>query len=100
MFCLMINAMSRDELMEAMFILSYYHVNINTYSNGESAESTYMVVSAIDTDHPGQERDAQEDLRMAEMAFQMNFRQHGNLCLHCEDEEDTTCGHLTFTNKI
>jgi len=38
------------------------------------------------------------DLMLAEMAFQMNYPQVGNLCPVCkaEGEEDNCCGHLTF----
>ena len=40
------------------------------------------------------------DLRLAEMAFQMNYHQKGGFrCGHC-DETEGACGHLCFTTPI
>jgi len=82
----------------AMFMLSYYNVECSLYSNGEDAESTYMVVSAGVDEY----RD-EEALRLAEMCFQVNWHQSNEkLCLHCVDHADRfdSCGHLTFTHPI
>jgi len=77
-------------LKQALFILSCYDVSFYTESDGENADSTYIVV-----DDEGRE----DSLRMAEMAFQMAFRQAKcNVCSACED--DTQCGHLLFTDLI
>jgi hypothetical protein len=90
------------EWQSAMFMLSYYHVYIELYSDGENQESTYMVVSTPGTDG--------EQERLAEMCFQMNWHQKGNLCPHCtkqdtdgtsdDDVSDDVCGHLTFDKLI
>ena len=87
------------EWQNAMFMLSYYHVLCRTYSDGDNEISAYMVVEGLpETD--GTDRD--DDLRMAEMCFQMNWHQEGKLCPHCVDHSDVfdCCGHLTFTKKI
>jgi len=91
-FVINVAKMTREDFSEAMFILSYYHVNTSLYSDGEHAVSTYMVVES--------NKDDKDDLRLAEMAFQMNFHQdHTPLaCSHCEGEDG--CGHLMFTKKI
>jgi len=77
-------------LQQALFILSCYDVVFYTESDGENADSTYIVV-----DDEG--RDG--DMRLAEMAFQMSFNQAKcQVCPACEDA--TQCGHLMFTNII
>jgi hypothetical protein len=78
---------------EALFMLSYYHVQAVMYSDGENEKSAYMVVESL----PDKEGD---DLQLAEMCFQMNWRQGGMVCHHCEKEEATSCGHLTFVEPI
>ena len=83
---------------QAMFMMSYYKVKMETFSNGEDADSAYMVVGHTDDYHPlGQEDD---DLQTAEMCFQMNWRQVGMKCPHCLDDGEKTCGHLTFNEPI
>lgn len=98
MFCLKISAMSAQDFQQAMFIMSYYHVSMTAYSNGEDATSTYMVVGGEGNGQQVKE----EDLHNAEMAFQMNFRQVGKICPHCDGqiEGETVCGHLTFSTFI
>jgi hypothetical protein len=81
----------------ALFILSYYHVITTLRSDGDDAASTYMVVEE-DPENP-------DGLRMAEMAFQMNWKQSlfpAHLCPDCVDHADrlVACGHLTFTSRI
>jgi hypothetical protein len=82
----------------ALFMLSYYHVNITIRSDGEDAITTYMVVDNDGT------TEAQEQLRLAEMCFQMNWHQsnHHRLCPECMPHSDQfdSCGHLTFTKPI
>ena len=127
MFCLKISAMSARDFQQAMFIMSYYHVSMTAYSNGEDATSTYMVVGG---EGNGQQIN-EVDLRNAESAFQINFRQEGMICPHCDgmddpvetklgelsasgilrdvrqwygivhyDDEPKVCGHLTFSTFI
>ena len=87
--------MSTLDFREAMFIMSYHHVSMTAYSNGEDAASTYMVVGGKGCGQQVKE----EDLHNAEMAFQMNFHQEGMICPHCDGMEKV-CGHLTFTTFI
>lgn len=88
-----------EDWQHAMFMLSYYHVDITIRSNGEDAESVYMVVE--DTTFCCSDRDdeREEQLRLAEAHFQSAWRQVGNVCPDCESREDI-CGHLTFNNPI
>lgn len=81
----------------AMFILSYYSkLIIELFSNGEDADTAYMMVRERELIE-GEE----SDLRLAEMAFQMNWYQGKMICPHCEDNTDeNACGHLTFTGVI
>jgi hypothetical protein len=86
-------ASSPLDMLDAMFILSHYQVKFQAFSDAEDPLSTEIVV-----DEEGREG----DLRMAEMAFQMNFRQVGKICPSCkrEDPEETICGHLTFKGQL
>lgn len=79
----------------AIFMLSYYHVSMTTFSDGDNVESAYMVVSC------GKDQ-SQEDLRLAEMCFQMNWNQVGRICPHCAEvcTDEEFCGHLTFDMPI
>ena len=87
----------------AMFILSYYtKLIIELFSNGEDADTAYMVVRGKEL-MEGEE----SDLMLAEMAFQMNWHQ-GNqrICEMCTlelgkgAEVEDCCGHLTFVKPI
>jgi hypothetical protein len=92
----------------AMFILSHYRdLYCELFSDAEEASSTYMVVSDTEPGFEwpdGMDTTAAQNLRLAEMAFQMNWHQKGgHRCVHCdalpEPLQEETCGHLTF-NKI
>ncbi len=99
MFCLKLSAMSAQDFQQAMFIMSYHHVSMTAYSDGDDPTSTYMVVGGKGC---GQQVN-EEALYNAEMAFMMNFRQEGMKCLHCAVDKmngEQTCGHLTFTTFI
>jgi len=80
-----------------MFILSYYKkLIIELFSNGEDEDTAYMVVKGKVLAE-GEE----SDLMLAEMAFQMNWRQaKGRLCPHCDPDHMDACGHLTFDKPI
>lgn len=102
-----------EDLQHALFLLSYYRVRVEFFSDGEDSSSTYMVVDEADEVRKG-------DFLLAQMAMQMNFHQgNADRCPHCEDlptcddckynEGDSGncehctrlfCGHLTFTKKI
>lgn len=101
MFCIKLSDMARDDIMHAMFLLSYYHVSAQLFSDGDDPDSTYMVVEGPAAIMENNE--VVDNVGMAEMAFQMNHRQVGFICPHCEnddDNEEKTCGHLTFTTRI
>jgi hypothetical protein len=89
----------------AMFIMSYYkELHCEMFSDGENDETAYMVVSAAPPGYDLPSDEALNNLRMAEMAFQMNWHQKSHFrCGHCDALPDPlrekTCGHLTF-NKI
>lgn len=86
-----------DDCLNALVLLSKYYVDVavkNHHDNMyiEVTEGGCDPVIAID------------NLRLCEMAFQMNFRQGGNrLCVSCHIStyyHDDFCGHLTFTSTI
>lgn len=77
-----------EALMEAMKILSYYHVAAEAYS--DDGENLHL---AIIPDHYESEDD---DVGLAEMAFQMNFHQGGK-CPECTEQP---CGCMVFTKPI
>jgi len=88
-----IQPMYPSEWGDALFLLSYYDVNLTMDSDLENPESLYGFVTS----------ENQDDLRLAEMAFQMNWRQGPALCTYCRDNEGRnrhSCGHLTFTSVI
>lgn len=84
---------SPEDMLQAMFMLSYYSVMFEAFSDGEDPFSTEIVVK-------GETRDG--DLQMAEMCFQMNYRQVGHICPTCKREKpkEKACGHLTFQGQI
>jgi hypothetical protein len=90
----------------AMFIMSYYHdLYCEMFSNGETAESAYMVVSDAAPGWDAPTDRAVENLRLAEMTFQGNWHQKGrHRCVHCSalpaPLQEETCGHLTFNRII
>ena len=91
MFTILIS--SADDLLQALFVLSYYQVKFQTFSDAENPFSTEIVVD---------EEMREGDLRLAEMAFQMNYRQVGHICPSCQRDypEEKSCGHLTFKGQI
>jgi len=48
------------------------------------------------------EKDFASDFHLAEMAFQMNYRQVYSLCPLCKEQNpnEQSCGHLTFNGRI
>lgn len=78
---------TRERLMQALFILSYYKVSFQAISDGMSKDSVFLIVDTELREH---------DLRMCEMGFQMEFNQVGRVCPVCKDEGEDICGHLTF----
>jgi hypothetical protein len=97
---------SQYDWVHALFILSHYHVSMTTYSDANSIDSVFMVVDGHEYDHPGHQRDSEEDLLCAEMAFQMNWHQSNKqMCESCLMYVETgievnCCGHLTFVKPI
>ncbi len=96
----------------AMFIMSHYKdLYCELFSDAEEASSTYLVVVDTTTvfEWPDvMETTAANNLRCAEMTFQMNWHQKGGhvfgRCVHCdampEPLQEETCGHLTFNKPI
>ena len=90
----------------AIFMLSYYKVKMVAFSNGEDAESSYLMVmpdyeANKDAENPEKEADAQYCL--AEMCFAANAQSASkNICSHCQSEIEKTgegeafCGHQEF----
>lgn len=70
---------------EAMEFLEDYEVQTKTWRK-------FIVV----TDHPL----GQNDLRLAEMSFQMNWHQKGGVCPLCQAHGERHCGHLIFTKLV
>lgn len=82
------NHMLHDTLVN----LSYYKVRFYIlYAN--DLENFEMVV--VDKER------RKGDLRLAEMAFQMDsrYRQEGSVCPICKKEGKEICGHLTFVPR-
>jgi hypothetical protein len=77
-----------EDLMEAMKLLSNYHVAAESYL--DNADNLYL---SIIHDHYESEDD---DVRLAEMAFQMNWHQGGE-CPECTEQP---CGCMVFTKPI
>lgn len=105
-----------------MFILSYHQVQCTMYSDGDHFESAYMVVDKEYNEFELLDSKEENQLRMAEATFQLNWHQGGSICPHCEGDKpcikcaifnecadpgnkDCTghkqiCGHLTFVRRI
>jgi len=80
------------DLQQAIFILSFYQVKYHSISDGEDPGTAILVVD---------KENKEGDLYLAEMAFQMNFRQVGNVCPVCKEETgERVCGHLTFSSFV
>lgn len=116
---------NKEDLVEALGILAYYHVAASSYiEDPDDLDTMYL---AVNQDHfTGPDADNESDVRLAEAAFQMNWHQGGkcpecseddiSLCVDCDiryacdDSRDDcalkhhkrliTCGHLVFTKPI
>ena len=94
------------DLQHAMFILSHYHVAVHSFSDGDNVDSVYLVVDTINVHNTCgptiPEFDPEDEVYLAELAFQMNFRQSGIVCPHCKakNPKEDCCGHLNFTSFI
>lgn len=84
------------DVMATLGLLAHYDVKVTVISQDPDSikPSNYSFVVDSDGD--------EGELRLAEMSFQMNFRQKGKVCIICKDEDEGKefCGHLTFTSKI
>ena len=79
-------------LHETIDLLSYYRVGFHTLYVRKT-ETVIQELLIVD------EETREGDLRLAEMAFQMNhdFRQEdGFVCSLCKEKGKESCGHLTF----
>ena len=90
---------TNEDLLEALSILSTYHVHMQVFTNqGDWLNGGYFIVTSID------DGDKEDDYRTSEICFQMTFHQDGSKhrCDHCRAMDETdegSCGHLTF-NKV
>jgi len=103
MFCIKLSEMSKEDILTAMLTLANYRVDVEAFAEDEDdRETTYMIVKAKHDSSfmsPDTE-DAENEERLAEMAFQMSHYQLNTLCCPiCSDREDI-CGHLTFGGLI
>lgn len=82
--------------------LSYFFLIPNNHNQAKTLLDHYTVQTQpwgrwlVVTDHPL----GQNDLRLAEMAFQMNWHQKGGVCPLCQAHGERHCGHLTFTKLV
>ncbi len=98
MFC--IKPKNPGDWYHAMLILTQYSVACVPLANSEDPNTMHMSVREdipLFGETDGVEE--QEQLRLAEMAFQMSWHQVGKVCPYCEGEVET-CGHLTFNKPI
>jgi len=80
---------TEDALMAARELLVHYRaVDVEEYKFPKYNPVTILVARGGN------------DLHLAEMAFQMNFHQVGNVCIQCVLGGETACGHLTFSKPI
>ncbi len=98
-FC--INYASHEDGFDALLFLAKYNLK---FSMTPVTNGTGVIVV-----HPGGCRDCgnvdcnggNDEFRLAEMAFQMNYRQIGSMaCSVCEKAGMQICGHLIFGSKI
>jgi hypothetical protein len=109
LFC--IRPTSREEGFDALMLLGEYDLKFSMLPMTSGGEPSVIVVRADDTPEVvplpdgGHEYHASA-FSLAEMAFQMNYKQIGHyLCPACKNagnnvKEDGCCGHLTFGSKI
>jgi hypothetical protein len=94
---------NQSDWADALMILSYYHVNLVLFSDGDNQESVYGRVEERDNSKQNViDFDPLEQLMLAEMTFAGNWLQKGMICEDCEQEPGNSgiCGHLTFTKPI
>jgi len=89
-FC--ITMKTPENAFDIMLMLSTYNPLFRTLRCYEEDVVMLVVYANGDSD------EAKGDLRLAEMACQMNYRQTGSIvCPICSKKGDTSvCGHLTF----
>jgi len=94
---------NQSDWADALMILSYYHVNLVLFSDGDNQKSIYgRVEERIEPKHNNISFDPLEQLMLAEIAFAIEWHQKGMICADCEQEPGNTgiCGHLTFIKPI
>ena len=78
-----------EHFVEALKLLSYYHVAAESYS--DDGENMYLAII-----HDHYEPADDNDVYLAEMAFMMAWHQGGK-CPECTDQP---CGCMVFTKPI
>jgi hypothetical protein len=80
---------NNEDLRAALVLLSNYHVATAIYCDDDGSNLYLAVI------HDHWEPKDDNDIRLAEMAFQMNWQQ--GTCPECKGG---ICGHLSFTRPI
>jgi hypothetical protein len=84
---------NKEDLIEALGILSFYHVAAVSYiAEPDDLDTIYLAIIPDHYDH----EEGDDDVGLAESAFQMNWHQGGK-CPECTDE---ICGCMVFTKPI
>ncbi len=78
---------SPEAILEMFNLLEPYQVQ-HYILPGDDRLPVLVVLESIYSDN--------DDLRLAEMAFQMNYKQVHSVCPVCYAEGENLCGHLTF----
>lgn len=117
MFCVLTGTMTSEDIAQAYILLDAYGMLITTVGEGKDL---YLRIDESPEEDP---EEAAYGLYMAEMAFNLNFRQVGWICPHCEADacaecslfqhnecgnptnakctaRRKTCGHLSFTSSL
>jgi len=95
---------TRDDFKEVLLLTATHNVSVKSVRTKTSnPEYPHLRVSKDETTHGV---DSDNEYRMCEMSFQMNFNQDGTerICEVCRQDIEVTgegesvCGHLTFTS--
>ena len=77
----------QEDLVKALLLLAEYHVAAEVYTDDDMDIYLHIIPDHFESED--------NDVGIAEMAFQMNWHQGGK-CPECTD----ICGHMVFTKPI
>jgi len=91
---------NREDGFDAMLLVAEYDLKFSMTHNDDG--TGVLVVYKDICDHCGcvECNGGGGNFRLAEMAFQMNYRQVDSVCPVCYKEGEDLCGHLTFNGRI